>query len=193
MTHDFVVREHRTIYRGHRFSFVEDEVVMPGDGTAERVYLEHPGAVVVAPVDDAGRVALIHQYRHPARQRLWELPAGLRDVDGEEPAVTAARELAEEIDMRAGRMEHLMSVYPSPGCNSERIELFAASALTPVPEAERHTRTDEEADLTLRWWDLDEAVAAVMAGKIHNGMTVIGLLALARRAVDAPAPSQSSL
>ncbi|WP_083787383.1 NUDIX hydrolase [Stackebrandtia nassauensis] len=159
---------------------VRDEVAMPGGGTAERVYLDHPGAVVVAALDAQDRIALIHQYRHPVRQRLWELPAGLRDVEGEDPAEAAARELAEEADTRAARISHLFTFHPTPGCSNERIEIFLARDLSPVPDAERHVRTDEEADLSLRWWDLDEAVAAIFDGQITNGCTIAGLLAVSQ-------------
>lgn len=176
--HAFEVRDSQVVYRGFKFGLIKESVAMPAGNTAERIFLDHPGAVVVAALDAAGRIALIHQYRHPVRQRLWELPAGLRDVDGEDPAVTAARELEEETDTRAAAIEHLLTFHPSPGCSNERIEVFTARELSPVPEPERHVRTDEEADLSLRWWDLDEAVAAIGDGRITNGCTVAAILAV---------------
>lgn len=180
MNHVFEVRDSQVVYSGFKFGLVLDSVAMPGGDTAQRVYLDHPGAVVVAALDASDRIALIHQYRHPVRQRLWELPAGLRDVDGEDPGLTAVRELEEEADTRAASVEHLLTFHPSPGCSNERIEVFLARELSPVPEAERHVRTDEEADLSLRWWDLDKAVAAVFDGQITNGCTIAGLLAVAQ-------------
>lgn len=180
MNHVFEVRDSQVVYSGFKFGLVLDTVAMPGGDQAQRVYLDHPGAVVVAALDAHDRVALIHQYRHPVRQRLWELPAGLRDVDGEDPAVTAERELDEEADTRAAFVTHLMTFHPSPGCSNERIEVYLARDLSPVPPQQRHVRTDEEADLSLRWWDLDEAVAAVFDGHITNGCTIAALLAVAR-------------
>ncbi|MGH8878601.1 MAG: NUDIX domain-containing protein [Stackebrandtia sp.] len=181
MNHVFEVRDSKVVWSGFRFAMVEDQVAMPGGGTAQRIYLDHPGAVVVAALDADDRIALIHQYRHPVRGKLWELPAGLRDVAGEDPAVTAERELGEETDTRAATVSHLLTFHPTPGCSNERIEVFVARDLSPVPGAERHVRTDEEADLELRWWDLDEAVAAVYSGQITNGCTVAGLLAVSHQ------------
>lgn len=180
MNHVFEVHDSQVVFSAFRFAMVRDTVAMPGGVVAERLYLDHPGAVAVVAEDDSGRIALIDQYRHPVRQRLWELPAGLRDVEGEDPATTAVRELDEETDTRAAHIEHLLTFHPTPGCSSERIEIYLARGLSSVPEAERHQRTDEEADLSLRWWDLDEAVAAIFDGRITNGCAVAGLLAVAR-------------
>jgi 8-oxo-dGTP pyrophosphatase MutT (NUDIX family) len=125
-------------------------------------------------------VVLIKQYRHALGGYLWELPAGLRDVDGEDLVVGAARELAEEVDLIAGRYDLLIDLHTSPGFTDEIIRLFLARDLTAVPEAERHERTDEEADLEVSWIALDEAVAMVFRGEITNAAAVGGLLAAAR-------------
>jgi 8-oxo-dGDP phosphatase len=102
-------------YSGPIFSVFTDEVTMSGGSTAERDVTENKGAVGVVAVDDVGRVVLIRQYRHPVHRRLWELPAGLRDVDGEDLAVTAGRELAEEADLHAARWDLLVDLHTSPG------------------------------------------------------------------------------
>jgi 8-oxo-dGTP pyrophosphatase MutT (NUDIX family) len=171
-------------YAGPIFSVYTDKVTMSGGGTAERDVTESKGAVGVVAIDDAGRVVLIKQYRHPIGRKLWELPAGLRDVGGEDPVVTAARELAEEADLRAGRFDLLADLHTSPGFTDETIRLFLARDLSPVPDAERHERTDEEADLEIAWFDLDEAVAMVLRGEITNAAAVGGLLAAARARDD---------
>jgi 8-oxo-dGDP phosphatase len=176
--HEVLSRTER--YRGPVFTVVTDRVTMPGGGAANRDYLLHVGAVGVVALDDDGRVALIGQYRHAVGGRLWELPAGLRDVAGEDLAVGALRELAEEADLRAGRVDVLLDLHTSPGCTNEQIRIFLARELSPVPDAERHDRTDEEADIELRWVPLDEAVAMVFAGEITNAAAVGGLLAAAR-------------
>ncbi|WP_127508124.1 NUDIX domain-containing protein [Actinoplanes solisilvae] len=167
-------------YEGPIFSVVTDEVTMSSGGTARRDVVHNKGAVGVVALDEVGRVVLIKQYRHAVGQRLWELPAGLRDVSGEGLAVTAARELAEEADLRAGSFHLLIDLYTSPGFADETIRIFLARDLTPVPEAERYERTDEEADLEIAWIDLDEAVAMVFRGEITNAAAVGGLLAAAR-------------
>ena len=178
------VLAHTERYAGPIFSVYTDQVTMSDGRTAERDQVVNLGAVGVVAVDDLGRVVLIRQYRHPVRQRLWEVPAGLRDVDGEDLAVTAARELAEEADLVAARYDLLVDLYTSPGFSTETIRLFLARDLTGVPHADRHERTDEEADLEIAWFDLDEAVAMVLRGEITNAATVGGMLAAARARDD---------
>jgi 8-oxo-dGDP phosphatase len=184
-------------YAGPIFTVYTDEVTMSGGGTAKRDVTENKGAVGVVALDDAGRVVLVRQYRHAVHRRLWELPAGLRDVDGENLAITAGRELAEEADLAAGRWDLLVDLHTSPGFSNEMIRIFLARDLSTVPEQQRHQRTDEEADLEIAWVDLDEAVAMVLRGEITNAAAVGGLLAAARarddgwttlRPADAPLP-----
>jgi 8-oxo-dGTP pyrophosphatase MutT (NUDIX family) len=171
-------------YAGPIFTVYTDKVTMSGGGTAERDVIENKGAVGVVAIDDVGRGVLIKQYRHPVRRKLWELPAGLRDVGGEDTVATAARELAEETDLRAGRFDLLIDLYTSPGFSTEMIRLFLARELTAVRQDERFARTDEEADLEIAWFDLDEAVAMVMRGEITNAAAVAGLLSAARARDD---------
>ncbi|GAB1692969.1 NUDIX domain-containing protein [Krasilnikovia sp. M28-CT-15] len=164
-------------YAGPIFSVFTDEVTMPGGGVAARDITENPGAVGVVALDEADRVVLIKQYRHPVGRKLWELPAGLRDVAGEDLARTALRELAEEVDLVAARLDLLVDLHTSPGFSNETIRLFLARELSAVPESERHVRTDEEADLEIVRVDLDEAVAMVLRGEITNASAVGGVLA----------------
>jgi 8-oxo-dGDP phosphatase len=181
--------EHETLsrterYSGPIFTVYSDKVTMSGGGTAERDVTENKGAVGVVALDDVGRVVLIRQYRHPVHRRLWELPAGLCDVHGEDLPITAARELAEEADLNAGRLDLLVDLHTSPGFSNETIRIFLARDLSPVPEDERHERKDEEADLEIAWFDLDEAVAMILRGEITNASAVGGLLSAARARDD---------
>jgi ADP-ribose pyrophosphatase len=155
-----------------------DLVRMPGDGDAvARDILEHPGAVAVLALDEAGRVLLIRQYRHPVGRQLWEIPAGLRDVAGEPTLVTAQRELLEEAGYRAAGWHVLVDFFPSPGISTERVRIFCARGLNEVPESERSfVPVHEEAHLLVAWVDLDELVAKVLAGDLHNGVTALGIL-----------------
>lgn len=177
--HRYEVRSRVERYRGRIFQVVTDEVTMPGGGTAVRDYVRHPGAVSVVALDDAGRVVLIRQYRHPVGQHLWELPAGLLDVAGEDPSVAAVRELAEEVDLTVGRLDVLVDVHSSPGFTNELVRVFLARDLIEVPADRRHHRSDEEADLQIVRVALDEAVGMALAGEITNAATVAGLLAAA--------------
>jgi ADP-ribose pyrophosphatase len=167
-------------YEGPIFSVRTDRVTMSDGSTANRDVVVNKGAVGVVALDDVDRVVLIRQYRHAVGTRLWELPAGLRDVTGEGLAATAARELGEEADLRAGRYDLLIDLHTSPGFSDETIRIFLARSLSPVPDAERFSRTDEEADLEIAWFDLDEAVAMIFRGEITNAAAVGGLLAAAR-------------
>ena len=181
---DHETRERVEQYRGPIFTVYSDQVTMSGGGTATRDVVENKGAVGVVALDDVGRVVLVRQYRHPVRQRLWEVPAGLRDVNGEDLLPTARRELTEETDYRANRFDLLVDLQTSPGFSSETIRMFLARDLTPVPEDRRHERTEEEADLEIAWFDLDEAIAMILRGEITNSSTVAGLLAAARARDD---------
>ncbi|MEE3920824.1 NUDIX hydrolase [Micromonospora sp. BRA006-A] len=169
----------RQIWSGRIFSVVSDDVTMPGGGSATRDYVRHVGAVAVVALDDAGQVVLIRQYRHPVGRHLWELPAGLMDVGGEDLAA-ALRELAEEADLTAGRVDVLVDLHSSPGFADEVVRVFLARDLADVPAEQRHDRHDEEADLQVVRVDLDEAVRMVLAGEITNASCVAGLLAAAR-------------
>lgn len=171
-------------YRCNVFTVVTDEVTMPDGSVAARDYMRHIGAVGVAAVDDNDRIVLVNQYRHPVGQRLWELPAGLVDIDGESLAEVAARELAEEADLRAGRLDVLIDLHPSPGCSNERIRVYLARELSPVPAEARHQRRQEEADMRVRLAPLDEAVRMVLAGDITNAAAVAGVLAAAHARQD---------
>jgi 8-oxo-dGDP phosphatase len=173
-----VSREER--FRGPVFRVVTDQVEMPDGRVVPRDYLEHIGAVGVVALAGDGKVVLVRQYRPPLRTHLWELPAGLVDVTGEELPATAHRELAEEADLRAGRLDLLIDLHTSPGCSNERIRIFLARDLTEVPDADRHVRQHEEAGMEVHWFDLDEAVRMVFAGEITNAAAVAGLLAAAR-------------
>ncbi|WP_353115857.1 NUDIX hydrolase [Microbacterium sp.] len=165
------------VYDGYVWDVRRDRVRY-GDGEIVREYVAHTGAVAVVAIDDEGRVLLIQQYRHPIRHRDWELPAGLRDVAGEEPLAAAQRELAEEADLVAREWRPLVSTWTTPGGNSEMIQVFLATGVAPAPDA--HAREDEEADIRVEWVPLPDAVEAVLAGRMHNGILSIGVLAAER-------------
>jgi len=178
--HAYAVLDRVERYQGKIFSVVTDRVTMPGGGQAERDYVRHVGAVGVVPLGDDGRVLLVRQYRHPITKIMWELPAGLVDVAGEPPPDTARRELAEEADLRCERLDLLVDLHTSPGFSDELIRIFLARGLSPVPDADRFQRSDEEAELTVEWVPLDEAVAMIFRGEITNAAAVTGLLATVR-------------
>ena len=155
-----------------------DMVRTPDNQVAERDVVLHPGAVAVLALDAADRILMIRQYRHPVGRLLWEIPAGLRDVAGEDPWVTAQRELVEEAGYRARDWRVLADYYSSPGFSTERLRVFLARDLEAVPEAERNfVPEDEEAHLLLGWLPLEEGVRKVFAGELHNGVAALAIMA----------------
>ncbi|WP_436231927.1 NUDIX domain-containing protein [Cellulomonas cellasea] len=170
------VTEHTQIHAGKVWDVVGD-VVDLGSSQVLREYVAHPGAVAVIALDEDDRVLLLSQYRHPVRTELWEPPAGLLDVAGEPLVDAAARELGEEADLRAGSWQVLVDYFSSPGGSDERIVIFLARDLSPVPDDERFAREDEEADMVPVWVPLDEAVEAVLGGRLHSPTAVLGILA----------------
>ena len=194
------VRSSRTVHHGMVWDVRRDAVDL-GDGqTVTREVVDHTGAVGVVVLDAEDRVLLLRQYRHPVRSYLWEPPAGLLDVAGEDPQVAAARELAEEADLVADEWHVLVDFYNSPGGSTEAFRCYLARGLHEVPESERHQREHEERDMARAWVDLSEARELVLAGRLHNPTTVCGVLAAAAardagwatlRPADAPWPERS--
>src|SRR5690606_20871996 len=121
----------RRVMRGRVFSVRRDVVRLPDGRHVRREVVEHPGAVVVAPLLDDGRILFVRQYRYAAGRHLVELPAGTLEP-GEDPAATAARELQEECGCRAGRLEPLGTFYSAPGFCTELLHAYAALDLVPA-------------------------------------------------------------
>lgn len=171
------VLDSRVVHRGLIWDVVRETVELGPAGTVTREFVRHPGAVAVIALDDDDRVLLLRQYRHAAGGGLWEPPAGLLDVPGEDRLTAARRELAEEADLVAASWWVLADYLSTPGGSDERLRVFLARDLSPVPEAERHTREAEEADMVAAWVPLDDAVTAVLAGRVRNPSTAVGVLA----------------
>jgi ADP-ribose pyrophosphatase len=193
--HDFQTVSSETVYNGTILALRTDQVMMPGGATAEREIVEHYGAVAVAAVDDDDQLAMIYQYRHALGRRLWELPAGLLDEPGENPAEAAARELLEETGLVAEQWRLLIDIALSPGFCDEAVRVFLARGLSDVG---RPPAAHEEADLSVHWVPLPKAVDRVLAGEIANATAVSGVLAAhaaivdgkSTRGVDAPWPDR---
>lgn len=187
-------------FEGRVWDVRTDRVNLGEAGVVTRDYVDHTGAVAVLALDDDDRAVVIQQYRHPVAAYDWEVPAGLLDVDGEPPHLTAARELHEEADLEAGQWATLVDHWSSPGGSSEGLRIYLARDLTEVPEVERHERHGEELGMPVRRVPLDDLVDGVLAGRLHSPTLVIAVLAAealrARgwsglRPADAPWPSRS--
>jgi ADP-ribose pyrophosphatase len=139
--------------RGSLIRVRNDTVQMPGGTTAGREVVEHPGAVAIVALDDASRLLMVRQYRHPTGH------------------------LAEETGYRAARWHQLADIYSSPGFSNERIVIFLATELEPLPAGQLNfVREHEEASMAVAWVPLAAAIAAVQAGDLHNGVTALGIL-----------------
>lgn len=176
-----VIRTERA-FTGKVWNIRRDEVAY-GDGTMIREYMDHTGAVAVLAMDDRDRVLLIKQYRHPVRMREWEIPAGLLDIAAEDAQAAAARELAEEADLVAATWHVLSDFVTSPGGSDEAIRIYLARDLSAA--ATVFERTEEEADIEVRWVPLDEVVDAVLARRVQNPSLLVAVMtAHAARARD---------
>ena len=184
--HEFEVLDSEKVYEGRVIALRRDTVAMPGGGSSVREVVHHPGAVAIVALDDEDRVVLLRQYRHPVGERLWELPAGLRDEDGEPPLETAKRELAEEVQLAASRWSLLLSVNNSPGFSDELVHVFLAEELRPVDRPEGFVVEHEEADMTIDRLPLGDAVQRVFDGDIRNSSAVAGILAAAQLRAGQP-------
>ncbi|MGY2066260.1 NUDIX domain-containing protein [Blastococcus sp. SYSU DS0619] len=184
--HEYRVLASEPVYEGRVIQLRKDTVAMPGGGDSVREVVHHPGAVAVVAVDDEGHVVLLRQYRHPVGDYLWELPAGLRDADGEPPLETAKRELAEEARLAAQRWSLLTTHYSSPGFCDEMVLIYLAEGLGDVDRPEGFTVEHEELDMTVERVPLADAVQRVFDGGIRNAAAVVGLLAAAQARVAAP-------
>ncbi|MEO6712852.1 MAG: NUDIX hydrolase, partial [Mycobacteriales bacterium] len=187
-------------FTGRVITLRTDDVRMPDGAVVKRDVIAHPGAVGVVALDDSDRIMLIRQYRPAVRCYLWELPAGLLDAPGEDPLAAAARELAEEVGIRAGEWSVLVDVHSSPGMSNEIYRVYLARALSEKPD-DFVAGPDEEADMQEQWLPLAEAVARILSGDITNGLAVAGILSASAwrasgaplRAADAPWPARSVL
>jgi len=160
-----------------------DRIRRPDDREGEafrRLVLEHPGAAVVVALDDNDRVLCLRQYRHAARRRFVELPAGLCDVDGEDPLEVARRELREEAGLEAGEWVGLTSTYSSPGISSELMHFYLARDLAPTDRGD-FVPEHEEADMETLWVDFEELLAAVLDGRLRDAPIVLAVLFVAAK------------
>jgi ADP-ribose pyrophosphatase len=176
-----------------------DQVVMPGGGIASRDVVVHPGAVGIIAMNERDEVLLLRQYRHAVGRYLWEPPAGLLDVSGEDPLLAARRELHEEAHLEAARWDVLVDAYTTPGGCDEAVRVYLAREVRESTQA-RYEGQDEEADMPTRWVPLREAVDAALGGRLHNPLAIMGVLATAShmassyaalRPADAPWPEMS--
>lgn len=166
------------VYSGRVVRLRVDRVRLePGGRLARREVVEHPGAVALVPLTADGQVVLVRQYRYAAGRELLEIPAGTLEP-GEDPETCARRELEEETGRRARSLEHLASVFTSPGFCSEQIHIYLAR-LEDKPGGEPHP--DEDERLLIESMPLEEALAWALGGRLTDAKSIVGLAMAAAR------------
>ena len=158
-----------SVFRGRLLHVKRDVVRLPDGETAEREYIEHPGAVMILPFLDTGELVMERQYRYPLRRDILELPAGKIDA-GEATLVCAKRELLEETGYVASSWRYVATIHPVVGYSSERIEIFLARGLT-----HQGANPDHGEHLEVFKLPLDTALEWVREGRITDAKTVAGL------------------
>lgn len=167
--------ESQSIFKGVVFSVDRDRLREENGCEIIREVVRHPGGAGCLPLFDDGRVALVKQYRHPARRELLEIPAGKIEAN-ETPMECAAREVEQEIGFRAGRIEPLAEFYSTPGFCEERLYVYLATELEQTGQ-----NLDHDEFVEIVYLSLTEAVAMAERGEIEDSKTIIALLLAARK------------
>ncbi len=157
------------VFKGRIFNVTRDEVQEHGDEILVREIVQHAGSACILPLFDDGTIALVRQYRHPARAFLLEIPAGSRDRD-EAPEACARRELEEEIGFAAGELRFIGEFYPSPGFLAEKMWVYLATGLRPATQ-----RLDDDEQFEVVRIPFQQALTMIESGEIQDGKTIIAL------------------
>jgi len=160
----------REIYKGAIVTVKLDRVQLPNGKTASREVVEHPGGVAVLPLDGAGLVTMVRQFRYPFHKTVLELPAGKLER-GEDHRLCGARELKEEVGLTADEMVYLGGLYVSPGYASEVIHLYLARGLH-----QGECQPDEDEFLEIEKVPFQTLLEQVMNDEIHDAKTVAAVL-----------------
>jgi len=180
----FVSRSQKSLHQWAVWTLIEDHLEDPAGAGFVRTYVDSPGAVgvVVLHVDSLAelkgahlsdiKTTLVRQFRAPFGKEMWEIPAGMRDVDSEPPEVTAHRELAEEAGLEASVLVRLGTMASAPGITNSMVEIYAACGLREVP-IDRHG--PEEEHMQLRVVSVADALEEVRCGDLTDAKTIIGL------------------
>src|SRR5213593_551280 len=157
------------VFEGRVFNVTVD-TIREADKTYVREVVHHSGSAVILPAFDDGTIALVRQYRHPAVKYLLELPAGTLN-DKERPEEGAARELEEELGVRAGKLEKLSEFFVSPGFCEEKMWLYLATDLT-----ETKQRLEDDEFIEIVRVPIERALQMITDGEIEDAKTIIGLM-----------------
>ena len=174
----FVTDKEDIVHEWAMFRLVQRHVTSPQGVSFERTFVHTPGAVAAVAVSDSGQIALVEQYRASFGGYILEIPAGMRDVEGEDPAVTARRELREEAGVDARHIEFLGECLSSPGVTDSSVLVYLATGLS---EVDMEPHGPEEDEMLLHWVPLDEALSMIENGHITDAKSAYGILLAVRR------------
>ena len=168
----FRLHGEEAVYDGHVMRVVIGTFEGPDGDSFTRDIIRHPGAVAVLPLHEDGTVTLVRQYRAPLDAHVLEIPAGIRDVEGEPTEDTAVRELAEEVGLEAAHLEHLVSFHNAPGMSDEVVDVYLATGLRTV---DSDAQGPEEQAMTIERHHLDDLGAMIADGRLTDAKTVIAV------------------
>lgn len=167
---DFETLDSRLLHQGRVFQFRQDDVRLPDGQVVSLDIVAHNGGVTLVPVDAQGRILLVRQYRHPARQHLLELPAGALEP-GEPPQECARREIREETGMAAEQVRLIGEFFLAPGYSTEYMYIYLATGLSPSP-----LPGDEDEFIEVQATPVAEIDELIASGQVRDAKTILGLL-----------------
>jgi ADP-ribose pyrophosphatase len=174
----FVTDSENIVHQWAMFTLVQRHVTSPQGISFERTFVHTPGAVATVAISDNYEIALVEQYRASLGGYVLEIPAGMRDVEGEDPDVTARRELREEAGMDAAHVELLGECLSSPGVTDSSVLVYLATGLSKV---DKEPHGPEEDEMILHWLPIKEVLSMVENGQITDAKSAYGILLAARR------------
>jgi ADP-ribose pyrophosphatase len=162
----------KTIFKGNVITLAVEDAHLPNGSVHKYEVIHHPGGACAVPIFENGDVLLLRQYRHPAGDYLWELPAGKLDVEGETPEQCAARELIEESGYEAAKLEKICDFYSTPGFTDEILHIYKATELKPAQMA-----TETHEIIEVHRFKVEQIDKMISGGEIRDGKTLLGLYA----------------
>jgi ADP-ribose pyrophosphatase len=169
-----IAAQKKLVFQGRIFAVSVDRVTYPDGRTVNMEVVRHPGSVVLLPIPAPARIILVRQYRYVVGKWLWELPAGTLEP-GEEPEAAALRECHEEVGKIAGRAQHVITFYPSPGFCDEAMNFFLLTELRDRRADEPAAKQDPDELLNVKEFSVAEARQMIRKGEIVDMKTALGL------------------
>lgn len=166
----YEIVSHNVVYKGKIIDVFHDEVILERNVPVIREVVDHKGASAILPIDKDGLLLLVRQYRHPALEKVLEIPAGVLEKD-EDPKVCAARELEEETGFKSNNIIFLTKMYTAIGFSNEMLYIYVAKDLE---LGSQNFDTDEF--MTIEKYTLDEAVNMIYSGEIKDSKTIVAIL-----------------